>query len=502
MKRTIILAVLITLGASSASVHAQVIEDALRLAQPPSSLVSARSAGMGNAFTGLANDASALYWNPAGLGQLRLQEFSLGLANVGMNNDAMMFNVTTSADNSSTALSNVNLAVPFPVVRGAFVMAGGYNRLRDYSGAMAVDVYNPQSSIQASLFNAEDETLDFAWNLGLEDTLVLNYLDQGQPGWLAIPVANRVQQTIDRSEEGSLNQWSVGGAMEVAPRMMVGVALNVLSGSYRFERQFIERDINNVWQGGIVGIPATDDGPYIERNDFQRLELREEYEQDLAGWNMKFGFLYNLRDKLRFGVSIQTASYISISEDYFKSGDSEFADAVLGYDLTFENHNYDVITPAVYTIGASWSPVEYGTVSADFEFVDFADLEFGDSNDFDPVGLNRDIRDQLRATNNFRLGAEVNIPETGLFLRGGFGYRFSPWEADEGRSEYNIVTLSGGLGYQFEHNFSVEAAYAMTNYETFTVNYVDPDLDVPESAFRSEQEISISNLMLGIVYRF
>lgn len=38
--------------------------------------VGARAAGMGNAFTGVSNDATALYWNVSGLGGLRRREFS------------------------------------------------------------------------------------------------------------------------------------------------------------------------------------------------------------------------------------------------------------------------------------------------------------------------------------------------------------------------------------------------------------------------------------------
>jgi hypothetical protein len=39
--------------------------------------VGARAMGMGGAFVALANDATASYWNPAGLAQLREAEFSL-----------------------------------------------------------------------------------------------------------------------------------------------------------------------------------------------------------------------------------------------------------------------------------------------------------------------------------------------------------------------------------------------------------------------------------------
>ncbi len=493
MKRAIILS-LFLMFVTVLTARAQIVEDALRLSHS-GTLVSARSAGMGNAFVGLANDASALYWNPAGLGQLRMREFSIGLANVGMSNDATLLGTTANGSESGMALTNLNLAIPFPVARGSFVVAAGYNRLLDYTGTMQMAVFNPQSSIQSSLYDGE-ENYDFAWNLGLEDTLVLSYIDEGKPGWFAIPVANRVQQTIDQFEEGGLNQWSFGGSMEVAPNAMVGISLNILSGSYRYQRSFIEDDINNVWQDVIVGIDNA------ARTDFQRLELEEEWEQDISGWNVRIGFLYNLNDKARFGVAIQTANMISVSEDYSKTGYSRFADASLSYDLTVDNNNYDITTAPIYSFGASWSPVEFATISGDFELIDYSKLEFGDNNNFNTTSLNRDLRNLFRATNNFRIGAEFNIPKTGLFVRGGFGYRYSPWDADKGDSKYDVTTISAGLGYEFENNFAVQVAYSASNYETFSFNYTDPDSDVNENAFTTEQQIDISRLMFGITYRF
>ncbi|MDX9758077.1 MAG: outer membrane protein transport protein [Bacteroidota bacterium] len=495
MKHTIYL-VFLVLVIMAIPAAAQVPEDALRLSHS-GTLVSPRSAGMGGAFIGLANDASALYWNPAGLGQLRASEFSIGMSNVSMNNDAHLGALFGggSGSESSTALSNINLAIPFPVARGSFVVAAGYNRLLDYAGTMQMDLFNPMSSIQASLYN-EDEALDFAWNLGLEDTLLFSYLDEGQPGWLAIPVANRVQQTIDEIEEGGLNQWSFGGSIEVAPNALVGISLNVLSGQYRYERTFIEEDVNNVWQDVIVGI---DD---VARTDFQRLELYEEWEQDLSGFNFKIGFLYNLQDKARFGVAIQTANVISVSEDYSKTGSSRFADASLQYELNVDNNNYEISTAPIYSFGASWSPVDFATISGDLELVDYSDLEFEESNNFSTTDLNRDIRRQFRQTNNFRIGAEVNVPKTGLFLRGGFGYRFSPYDEDEGTSEFDVKTISVGVGYEFKNNFALNAAYTLSNYEGYSYNYTDPDGDVPESAFLVEREVDITRLLVGLTYRF
>ena len=47
---------------------------------PPGTGVGARALGMGGAYTGVASDYSAIYWNPAGLAQMQYSEFSAGLS--------------------------------------------------------------------------------------------------------------------------------------------------------------------------------------------------------------------------------------------------------------------------------------------------------------------------------------------------------------------------------------------------------------------------------------
>lgn len=70
MKRIIIIALLLFATPALAGQDAGVAGSFLRFG------TSARSLGMGNAMTGLADDASASYWNPAGYARLRTVEFT------------------------------------------------------------------------------------------------------------------------------------------------------------------------------------------------------------------------------------------------------------------------------------------------------------------------------------------------------------------------------------------------------------------------------------------
>jgi long-subunit fatty acid transport protein len=479
---------------TAASARAQFVEDALRLAPAPE-FMSPRAAAMGNAFTGLADDASALYWNPAGLGQLNKSDFSLGLTYLTSKDQSTFLSTDMDADKSTMHLNSLSFAVPFPVQRGSLVFAGGYQRLANFNNAMTVNTFNPFSSIQRSLYDTE-AAWDLAWQLGLEDTSAITYQrDQGK-GWMGIPVSKNVQQVVEATETGGLNQWSFGGSIEVAPKLLVGVAANILSGSYTYERTFTETDVTNAYSGSIYGV---ENRTYT---DFQSATISDLLEQDLSGWNLKLGLLYNVKDKVRIGVSIQTPSLMTVEESYRRKGVAVYANVTEKWSLDALKSSYDINTPWVFSLGISGKPVPFVTLSADADFVDYTQLEFGVSWDSPLNDLNDNIRHNLRTTNNFRFGAEVNIPETDLFLRGGFGMAATPYKAFESNSDYNTTTFSGGLGYVIDEVFTINAAFVYSKYSTSRVLYSDPDLSVPESAFTASEKVANSRLLVGASYRF
>src|ERR1700677_84875 len=59
----------------------------LIFAQPNTYGIGPRAIGMGGAFTAIADDASAAYWNPAGLSQISSYEISISSAPVYFEND-------------------------------------------------------------------------------------------------------------------------------------------------------------------------------------------------------------------------------------------------------------------------------------------------------------------------------------------------------------------------------------------------------------------------------
>lgn len=100
----------------------------------------ARSHGMGGAFIGVADDATALSWNPAGIAQLdRVEASAVGLFNMKKFTDKRTWHSGTW-DSSATTETNVNhiapnffsLVLPFKMAERNLVFAVAYQRLVDF----------------------------------------------------------------------------------------------------------------------------------------------------------------------------------------------------------------------------------------------------------------------------------------------------------------------------------------------------------------------------------
>ncbi len=141
-----------------------------------------RASGMAQAFTGIADDATALNFNPAGLAHATQLEINISLGHLNITTD-----VTDSAFHSSTSiaatrLGNLSLVVPIPHSR--FTWAAAYQQVRGYDRRREITlVYDSQV------------------------------------------------QTESITLEGSLGAYSLGVAYQASPQLAIGGAFELLSGN-------------------------------------------------------------------------------------------------------------------------------------------------------------------------------------------------------------------------------------------------------------------------------
>jgi hypothetical protein len=486
---------------ASLKVFAQFPEDALRLGQPGYG-VSARSMSMGNAMTGLSEGFDATYFNPAGLAQSYQSQFTMGLNFLGYNNDANYLGTPSSLSSSQTDLSSFGLVYPFPTTRGSFVIALGYNRGTDFNSALGFNAYNPNSSIVRSLYDNSVD-YDIPYNVGLEDTLE------------NIKLNKNVQQNGTVYESGGLNNWLLAGSVDIAQDFSIGLTLNLVSGSYHYARQFTETDPNGYW----ANTQLSDISNAIGLGSFV---LNDNVDQDLSGWDAKFGFLYRLANEsgkviARFGGTIEFPTFMTVDETYSDAG--TYVNAK-GVDITPEanpsgvspyttpggNNNYDVTTPFKFGFGVSGG-ISILTIAADVQYVDWTELQFSTSSGPTlPSGfinnLNSQVRQEFRAATNLRVGAELALanPDYSSFvpyIRGGLGYYESPYVGDGSAQAQKYA--SGGVGFRIQNSIDLDLAYQYGWWNTSEQLYFDP---VTNASYGTTNKITNTNFMFTFEYNF
>ncbi len=462
---------------------AQFPEDALRLSFPGLG-VGARTLGMGMAYTGVANDFSATYWNPAGLGQMRLNEISLGLDYVSYGNTGTLFGNDQSFTNSGTNLNSLGMVYSVPTTRGSLVFSLGYGRQTDFTTGLSFRGFNPQSSIIQSWAPDGQTTNNPSGNLAYE--LYLANADSLGPNlyrWDS-KILNNVTQSGKVLEGGGLNNVSVAAAVEATPNLYLGATLSFITGSYSYTRNYYEDDLKNLY----TVLPF----------DFNSLSLLETVESDLSGFTAKLGLLYKFGPGSRLGVAIKTPSWVTVRETYSQSGSSSF-DNGDSYSFTTADqvqNEYDVVTPFEFSVGISHTISDL-MLAADIDYSDWTQIEFRNA-DQRLLDLNTTMKELFRPTANFKVGAEYEFPTGGVRLRGGFAYLPSPYNGDP--SDFAHKYATGGIGFIVENSVAFDIGYAYGWWDNYIVNY-DQTLNEPTPS-KVMESVSTNNVIATVSYRF
>lgn len=467
--------IIIILLFSSTFIYGQNLNDAVRLTEPGLG-IGARALGLGNAYIALSDDASGMYFNPAGLGLIKRMETMVGLNYSRFTNDVSFFDNNTNYSNSNTKLDQVGFVFPFPTMQGSFVIGLSYNAVKDFTSALKFDGFNnSNNSMIQHLLNT-----DLPFDLYLTD-------DSG----LVTPINGRLNQSGTTLTSGNINNWNLSASMEVYKNLFIGGTLSILGGSLQVNRDYYEDDTQNIYQGETAaGHPQT--------TDFRTFYYNTLLNWDISGWNAKVGMLYQFDKYARFGATIQFPQVFNIKETFDVDGRSEFGTGQ-SYSLNKSDYSdeveYEVFTPFVLSGGFSVN-YEGLIVAAEASFIDYSQTEFDNPTGLTPQfisGLNKDIRDNLRPVINFNTGAEYTIPNTGIRLRGGFILMQSPYNDDP--SEFNKKYITGGFGFLIDRTIAIDFGYAYGWWKDFGDNY-------GFNLSRTFQDITTHKVMINFSHRF
>jgi long-subunit fatty acid transport protein len=454
----------------------QTVNDALRLATPGLGGANARALGMGNAYLGLSDDASAMYFNPAGLGLLKRLEFSGGFNYNNVGNNTTYFGTETSYSNSNTSLNRLSFAFPFPTLRGSLVFGLSYHQTKDLTHAVNFDAFNATNQSMIQYLNIDT---NIPYDLFLTDD---DY---------NTPIAGRLRQQGDILSSGSLDNWTLTGAIEVYRNLYLGASFNIISGTFESINDYYEIDEQNIYQGETAaGEPQT--------RDFQLFHLSRILNWDIGGWDAKLGILYQLKNNARVGFAVQFPKSFALNETFTVAGRSEFGTGQV-YRLDSDDYSdrveYIITTPFELSAGGS---VNFSglILSAEGTLTDYSQIKFSNERGLTPQFIadrNKLIRDQLGLVFRYNAGIEYTIASQGIRFRAGFIAQPSPYRNDP--AEFDRKYLTGGIGFLIDETIGLDLGYAYGWWEDIGDNYGD-------GIARTYQKINVNNLMLSATYRF
>jgi long-subunit fatty acid transport protein len=453
--------------------YSQFPDDALRYSNLNLGL-GARAIGLGFSYIGVSDDYSAVFWNPAGLAQIKRFEFAGGLNYLSLKNlsKVKVTGYSNSFENTNTSLGTVALVMPVPTIRGSLVFAGGYARVSDFTGTLSLLLFNSESSIVPSLYDPNPD-FDLAWKLGLEDSTG------------ATQILRNVQQKITLYESGGLNQWFVSGAIDIAENLSVGLTLAIVTGSYKYDRQFIESDVRNFYR----------DYPW----DFKSLTVSDLIDASVSGFSANAGLMYRSRT-FRFGLMTRLPMSLSVKENYSRSGESSF-DNGDSFSYSYSGvSRYDVVSPFYFGAGVSFNLKDVVLIAGDVVYVDWRQMEF--KNNPDLVQLNREIKQIFTETFTLSGGVEVTLPFfEQVKLRTGYSYRPSPYLEDKGITSRSVRSLSFGLSVLLQKTLLIDFAYVTGKWSTVHTQY-SYNLGNSYYSLITDEENSARNFVLTLRYRF
>ena len=340
--------------------------------------VGVRAMGMGGAYVGVADDFTAVFWNPAGLAQITERQMQMSFQSNSFNSKSLKAGTPSSSDLGNTRFGSLGVVFPYPhVERGSLVFAAGFNRIKDF-----------------------DRTVRF------QQTIVTTATNDAQ---------EEIEITLDEDNsfpnEGELAALSLATAVDVSPYTSLGLAIHRISGENKAINTF--NDVDNL-------------DLYFENRWTKQNTFTDDYN---GVWTALLGaFIRFPREapRIRLGATVGTGATHKINY-VFKGVPSdenynqiEFDDGSLIQTPTEEiKDSYKLSLPLEVGAGVSFNPHESLLVSGSAHFAAWSQAEYKGSDEND-LRSTASFKEQYKDQTRYHVGVEWLVPFIALDLRAGY----------------------------------------------------------------------------------
>lgn len=418
----------------------------------------------------------------------------------------------TLTDNiQGNRVGNIGIVYNVPVGLGSLVVGGGYvlrehaNRSNSGSGfndrSTITDMFKePGSGYSDIAFNAFATDYGDVAQTFEESIFRIGFAPEDYPG---------IQQDVEVSTSGRIGEYSVFLATEYKKNLMFGVSLGVDYGVINLDRNVLETDADNLYDGDFIGTDELGNGG----TDVQSILLTDDIRSEVLGATLGAGFIYRVSPFINLGASIDLPTNLNVNEQYFSDIETRLDDGRTPFGDNFEgDFQYEIERPAQYRFGAALDNYNGFSVSVSTEIIDFRNVELDLVSRTEgeiPFLESRQLRVQQEEFGrffnenyvmvlNWRAGAKYRLLNGSEFRAGG-----AILPASSTRFNSDRIILNGGLGLPITPQLYMDIALQYQMWEDVTELY--EFFDPVDQAMRSERltaDITNFNVLVGFKYQF
>ena len=412
-----------------------------------------RAMSMGGAYVGIADDYTAVFWNPAGLAQMRQRQGYVAVVHNTYDNKARKAgDPRTSSELSNTRIGSLGLVYPYPVYRGSLVFGAGFNQVKDFDSIIRIRGFSQVDSLQT------DNTF---------------------------------------SHEGDLTMVSLAAAIDISPSIALGLTLNFLSGEDENIREYNWIDSEDY---------------FIESRWSSQDVFNDDYD---TAFGATLGAMVRTPRKdprVRFGATVSTGPTYKIDYSFAQAMADE--DGFPGYNLVeydddrepettpnvVNTDSYKLSLPLQLGAGFSCQPVKGLWLAGSAHVAGWSQSEYKGEDEYG-LRASASFEEQYEDVVRYHLGVEWQVPNITLDLRAGFysdplpfvGPRDPDLSPDPQTNPLTAIErdrrfFTLGAGMLFDEVMQVDAAWTWGSFEQ-----VEGDL---------AEENALSRLFASASYRF
>ena len=367
--------------------------------------VGARTMGMGGASLGLADDFTALYWNPAGMAQIQKFEMFSSLSHNRATADSYFVgDAATGTSRSQMRLNAIGFVYPFYTKQGGLAIAFGYNRPQNFDYQTAIQGIDPSSGTEFS-------------GLAVDETDV---------------------------NTGGIGIWSFGTSVYISKQILLGGSLDFWHGRSLNQLDTSATDIVNI------------------DSELARFRYDDEIEREYSGVGGRIGLLAHLTDAISLGVTVVSPVELVVDEQWYQSTEAVYDDGEETRDLESGVQEFDIERPFEIGTGVAIKLLNKQLILAgDVQLTDWTQTRYDPAPAADISSDN--FEKFYETTLQARIGVEYRLPAIGTHIRLGYFRDTIPFTDAEVENARDFLTA--GVGKIFEDSLKFDVAYMLGSWQ-------------------------------------